>query len=333
MTNADADQVNLVGRLHPSQRWRVLSGPVSVLSALVVLFGTALMITAPGKDPRAPGTPAVGQLVFGGVVALAALWPLGRRVLELVRGRVEPVTDAETGVTAIRLPITHRVLARIPAAPDATGPNRFFGRGGWPGTFALTAVVLALAGVGLYRETAHLGSGAPWLWGSAGLLLALAFVVGRAGTPALLGVFGTAFYGVFLLLAGPFFVQSLVLSLRGETTEAVITQIVLDPPAFASRDTGCSSCSHTHGFAVATLDGTPLRGAPYGGWNVHVHDHVPVVFDPRGQFDSRGPGEVEPVLDGLLTAAGALIALGVVRSAVLARRQRAAAKAPAEPAA
>jgi hypothetical protein len=194
----------------------------------------------------------------------------------------------------------------------------------WLLSVALTLVPLTLAALGIYYVAFHLGhSGMLLLWASGASILLIAGVVGRELGPIMLSVYGAGLFLVFVIMAGPAFLQSAVLQVRGQTVSARVVSIVTDPAYPASTDDGCRSCSHTHGYIFQKHDGSPVRGYPYGtDKTLRVGDVRPVVVDPEGQIDSRSPHEVQPLINGIFLLLATAIAYGVCQSSSLAWRKR-----------
>jgi len=187
----------------------------------------------------------------------------------------------------------------------------------------LTLIPLALAATGLYLIVFHIGTkGVPLLWLSGVSLLLIAVLIG--GTVGVIAgsVFGAGFWFVILFVAGPSFLQSAVLTHRGVTVTATLTQTVQNPPFPASTDFGCRYGCSTHGYIFKTADGKTVRGYPYGNRYLQIGDKKSVVIDPYGQVDSRSPQQVQPVLYGFFMLLGALIALGVGRVSAIDWRAR-----------
>ncbi len=194
----------------------------------------------------------------------------------------------------------------------------------WALGLVLACVPWAIAAVGIcfvVFHTGHLGRTLLWLSGLSILLIAV--IVGRAIGPIMFSLYGSALFLIFVIMAGPAFLQSMVLQMRGQTVQARLDHIVTDPAYPASTDDGCRSCSHTHGYVFRLSDGTTVRGYPYGTKKtLHIGDIKPVVIDPKGQIDSRSPGEVQPITNGIFLLIGAAIAFGVCRSSANAWQKR-----------
>ena len=183
---------------------------------------------------------------------------------------------------------------------------------------------LTLAALGSYYVAFHLGHpGVLLLWTSGASIILIAVVVGRELGPIMFSVYGSVLFLIFVIMAGPAFLQSTVLQVRGQTVQARVAHIVTDPSYPASTDDGCRSCSHTHGYVFQKQDGSPVRGYPYGtDKTLHIGDVRPVVVDPKGQIDSRSPHEVQPLINGIFLLLAVAIAYGVCRSSGLAWRKR-----------
>jgi hypothetical protein len=125
----------------------------------------------------------------------------------------------------------------------------------------------------------------------------------------MLSIFGAGIFLIMIFFSAASFLQSVILNGRGQIVTAKVDRIVTDPAFPAGTDSGCRSCSHTHGLVFKTDDGKTLRGYPYGtSYDVHVGDTLPVVIDPKGQIDSRSPGEVQPIRDGVILLLAASLA-------------------------
>jgi len=195
---------------------------------------------------------------------------------------------------------------------------------GWLQDLCLACIPLAIAVLGVYYLVFHAGStGVVAIWFSGASIMLIAAIVGRALGPIMFGVYGTGLFLVFVVMAGPAFLQSALLQARGQTIPARVERIVTDPAYPASTDDGCRSCSHTHGYVFQRQDGTFVKGYPYGtDKTLRVGDVRPVVIDPKGQIDSRSPREVQPLVNGIFLLIATAIAYGVCRSSGLAWRSR-----------
>ncbi|SRR6266542_710060 len=192
----------------------------------------------------------------------------------------------------------------------------------WVQVILLSSLPLGCAAAGTILTAFHAGSPGSWLMGLSGAaLLLITILIGRGLGPIMFGVYGTGLGLIFLFMAGPHFVQSVVLASRGQMVNATMVRIVTDPPYPGSTDLGCRSCSHTHGYIFKTSDGRILPGYPYGSQLLRIGDVRPVVFDPKQKIDSRAPGEIQPWRDSIWLLLYTAIILLLCRISLLARKQ------------
>jgi len=192
----------------------------------------------------------------------------------------------------------------------------------WLRTLGWSSLPIGLAAFGMIGTAFHWPHATLWLILAVLLLLLICLFVGRDIRSVLFGIYGCGLVIIFLIMAGPHFVQSLVLSTSGQTVQARVTEIATDTAYPGSSDLGCRSCSHTHGYVFKTAAGQTLPGYPYGNSVLHTGDQRPVVIDPRGRIDSRAPQEVQPWRDGLWLLLSLAITIGLCWQSSQAREQR-----------
>jgi hypothetical protein len=194
----------------------------------------------------------------------------------------------------------------------------------WLWALVLMCLPLVIAAAGVYCLVFYIGhAGASLVWLSGLSLILIAAIVGRSLGPIMFSLYGSGIFLIFVFMAGPAFLQSAILQVRGQTVSARVDRIVTDPGYPASTDDGCRSCSHTHGYVFRKSDGTLVRGYPYGSdKTLHIGDVRQVIIDPRGRIDSRSPREVRPIVNGIFLLVGTAIAYGICQSSYSAWYKR-----------
>lgn len=196
-------------------------------------------------------------------------------------------------------------------------------RGNWLWSLLITLVVLALGYSGVCIAVFHLPfDGSLPIFVSGAVLAIVVFVIGRRARSIVAGIVGIPFYLIATFLCAPSLIQYCALTFNGETTTAVVTRLVQDPPGVTSIATGCRTCAHTYAYAVSTLDGRPLPGYVGGNTHLDIGEHVQVLVDRGGKVDTRLTTEVNPTIGIIAAILSIGISLTVSRFAILDRKIR-----------